>query len=161
MPSPHPFPALRRKERAMDDPAEIAAVLNGQTTLYLGLSDGGVPFVLPLFYAWLDGAVYFHCAKAGTKVGILERNPAACFVVSTDQGVVVDENPCDFEARHRTVVGHGTASFVEDEAEKRRALAAIVAKFSDRAFDFPAAALDRTNVVRIDIATLTGKKHGV
>ena len=65
-----------------------------------------------------------------------------------------------FETKHRTVVGHGRAEFVEDAADKRRALDLIVAQFSDQTFDYPENTVRNTVVVRIEIETIKGKKHG-
>ena len=62
---------------------------------------------------------------------------------------------------NRTVIGQGETHFVSDAEEKVRALDAIVARFSDRHFDYPSENLKRTLVVRIDIGTIAGKQHGV
>jgi nitroimidazol reductase NimA-like FMN-containing flavoprotein (pyridoxamine 5'-phosphate oxidase superfamily) len=160
-PSPaHPHAALRRQDREISDRAEIDAILRAARVMYLALADNDVPFVVPVFFAYDGVAVYFHSAQAGTKVNILKRNPTACFAVSIDHGVVESARACDFEAKHRTVIGCGTAAFIEDEEDKVRALDRIVARFSDRKFDYPAANLAHTAVIRIAIESLKGKKHG-
>jgi len=73
---------------------------------------------------------------------------------------VEDEVICNFEAKHRTVIGLGNAIFIEDEQEKIAALNRIVARFSDKAWSFPSANVRSTLVLRIDIASIKGKKHG-
>ena len=62
-----------------------------------------------------------------------------------------------------TGAGHGIgkAVAVEDEAEKIAALDRIVARFTDRKFEYPKATLAHTAVTRIEIASIKGKKHGV
>lgn len=119
------------------DRAAIDAVLTAGKVLYLALCDEDTPFLVPVFYAFAGDVLYFHGARVGTKMSILKRNPKLCFAVSLDQGVVESENACDFEAAHRTVVGLGRASVVEDEAEKIAALDRSVARFTDRKFDYP------------------------
>lgn len=84
-----------------------------------------------------------------------------CFEVSLDHGVIEAENPCDFEAKHRTVIGIGKAVAVEDEAEKIAVLDRIVARFTERKFEYPKATLAHTAVTRIEIISVKGKKHGV
>jgi nitroimidazol reductase NimA-like FMN-containing flavoprotein (pyridoxamine 5'-phosphate oxidase superfamily) len=118
------------------------------------------PFLVPLFYAYDDHALYFHSAQRGTKIEILKKNPHVCFEVSLDQGVIPSDQACDFEARHRTVIGMGTAVFVDDERQKLRALNAIVARFTQKKFTYPAAIFEHTAIVRIEIESLKGKKHG-
>ena len=58
------------------------------------------------------------------------------------------------------MIGIGKAVFVEDEAEKIKALDLIVAHFSPTKFVYPKDNLDRTAVIRIDIDSVKGKKHG-
>ncbi len=143
------------------DRAAIDAVLTAGKVLYLALCDEDTPFLVPVFYAFAGDVLYFHGARVGTKMSILKRNPKLCFAVSLDQGVVESENACDFEAAHRTVVGLGRASVVEDEAEKIAALDRSVARFTDRKFDYPKTSLAATAVVRIAIESIKGKRHGL
>jgi len=156
----HPHGALRRKDREITDRTEIDAIINEATVLHLALANGNTPFVVPVFYAYDGAALYFHSAKAGSKIEILKRNNAVCFCITVDHGIIESEVPCDFEARHRTVIGTGTAAFIEDEDGKRTALDAIVARFTDRKFDYPKANFKATAVIRIAIDSIKGKKHG-
>ncbi len=155
-----PFGPLRRKDREMRDRAEIDAVLNAAKVLHLALADAGQPFVVPLFYAYDGAALFFHSARTGTKIALLRKNPRVCFCVTLDHGVIEAEAPCDFEAQHRTVIGFGHAVLLEDAADKRRALDRIVARFTPRRFEYPAGNLAATEAVRIDIESMTGKRHG-
>jgi len=151
---------MRRKDREITDRAGIDAVLAAAKVMHLGLADGGMPFVVPVFYAYDGACLYFHSARAGTKIEMLQRNNAVCFEVTTDHGIIENDAACDFEARHRTVIGFGRAFFLEDEAEKTAALDLIVGRFSPRRFAYPQANLKTTAVVRIDIASIKGKMHG-
>lgn len=156
-----PFGALRRKDRLISDAEEVMAILDDARVMTLALADGGQPFAVPVYYAREGNSLWFHSAREGSKVRILRENPRLCFVVSLDQGFIPSESPCDFEARHRTAIGFGRACFVDDGGEKRRALGLIVARFSKAKFDFPQEAIERTLVVRVDIESLTGKRHGI
>lgn len=157
----HPHGAMRRKDREITDRAAIDAILAEGRVLYLALADDNIPFVVPVFYAYDHTGLFFHCARAGTKVRIMQRNPVVSFVVSLDQGIVESDAACDFEARHRTVIGLGRAVFVTDEAAKIAALDRIVARFTSRHFDYPQTNLASTNVVRIEIDSVKGKTHGL
>ena len=152
--------AMRRREREIIDRSEIDAILHAGRVMRIALVDGDRPFIVPVFYAYDGQALYFHSAQKGSKIEILERNPNICIEVGLDHGVIEDEKACDFEARHRTVIGHGKARFVTDPDEKLRALDRIVARFTDRKFEYPAPNLAMTIVVRIDIEVFKGKKHG-
>jgi nitroimidazol reductase NimA-like FMN-containing flavoprotein (pyridoxamine 5'-phosphate oxidase superfamily) len=156
----HPHGPLRRKDREITDRAEIDAILASAKVLHLALADQNTPFLVPLFYAYDGHALFFHSAKAGTKIEIIKRNPVVCFEVSLDHGLIPSETPCDFEARHRTVIGTGTAVFVTDDDAKRAALDRIVARFTEQRFTYPQPNFDQTAVLRIDITSIKGKKHG-
>jgi len=156
----HPHGAMRRKDREITDRTEMDAILAGGKVMHLALADDNMPFVVPVFYAYDGRNLFFHSARAGSKIGILKRNSKVCFCISVDHGVIESDEPCDFEARHRTVIGTGVAFFVEDEAEKITALDAIVARFTDRKFEYPKANFKATAVIRISIESLKGKKHG-
>lgn len=152
--------AVRRKDRAITDRAEIDAILHEGKVMHLAMSHNDRPFLVPVFYAYDGTVLYFHSASQGTKIAILKENQHVCFEVSLNHGVIPDAKACDFEARHRTVIGMGRAVFVEEAAEKTRALDAIVALFTDKKFAYPEPSLAQATVVRIEIDSIKGKKHG-
>lgn len=156
----HPHGIMRRKEREITDRKEIDGIVHSARVMHLALSDNNMPFLVPVFYAYDGSSLYFHSAKAGTKINILKRNNQVCFEISVDHGVIESDSPCDFEARHRTVTGFGKAVFVENEEEKITALNRIVKRFTDKTFEFPKANLNATAIIRIDIDLIKGKKHG-
>lgn len=160
MPS-HPHGAMRRKEREITDRTEIDEILGLAKVMHLALSDNNMPFLVPVFFTYDGTCLYFHSAKAGTKIEILKKNNNVCFEVSIDNGVVESDMACDFEAKHRTVIGFGKAEFVESEEEKKQMLNKIVALFTDKKFEFPKGNLNATVVIRIRIDSIKGKKHGV
>lgn len=157
----HPHATMRRKEREITDRKEIDEVIHIGKVMHLALSDNNLPFLVPVFYAYDGISLFFHSAKAGTKIDIIKRNNNVCFEISIDNGIVESDVACDFEAKHRTVIGFGKAVFVEDEGEKIEVLNSIVAQFTDKKFEFPTGNLNATAVIRIDIASIKGKKHGV
>lgn len=156
----YPHGMMRRKDREITDRKEIDAIIRAEKLMRIALVDDNVPFLVPVFYAFDGTALYFHSAQAGKKIEILKRNNNVCFEISVDHGIIESDAACDFEAKHRTVIGIGKAVFIEDEAEKRKALDLIVAHFSDKKFGYPKENLNHTAVIRIDINSVKGKKHG-
>jgi len=156
----HPHGVMRRKDREITDAAEINEIIASAKLMRIALVDGDMPFLVPVFYCFDGTSIYIHSAHAGTKIDILKRNNNVCFEISIDQGIIESDVACDFEAKHRTVIGVGKAVFVKEDAEKIKALDLIVAHFSDQKFEYPKANLSRTAVIRIDITSVKGKKHG-
>ena len=157
----HPHGVMRRKDREITDRAEIDGIIRSANLMRIALVDGEMPFLVPVFYGFDNKSLYFHSAQGGTKIDILKRNNNICFEISIDQGFIESEEPCDFEAKHRTAIGIGKAVFIEDVDEKIKALDLIVAHFSDKKFEYPKSKLQHTTVIRIDITSVKGKKHGV
>lgn len=157
----HPHGTMRRKEREITDRKEIDQIISLGKVMHLALSDNNLPFLIPVFYAYDGTSLYFHSAKAGTKIDILKRNNNVCFEISVDNGIVESDMACDFEAKHRTIIGFGKAQFVESEDDKIAVLDRIVSQFTDKKFEYPKGNFHATAVIRIDIESIKGKKHGV
>jgi uncharacterized protein len=156
----HPHGPMRRQDREITDRTEIDAIIRAAKVMHLALADNNIPFLVPVFFSYDGTALFFHSASAGTKIDIMKRNNNVCFEISIDHGIIASDKACDFEAQHRTVIGFGKAVFVTDEAEKLKALKGIVAQFSDKKFEYPQRNLDCTAVIRIDVESIKGKKHG-
>lgn len=157
---PHSGRPMRRKAREVTDRAVLEGVLQRQNLMHLAMSQHNVPFLVPVYFGWDGQALYFHSAPAGSKIDILHENPEVCFEVSEVMGVISADDACDFEAHHRTVIGFGRVSFVEEVAEKVRALDLVVGRFTGLHFEYPAEKVAQTTVVRIDIHSMKCKQHG-
>jgi hypothetical protein len=148
---------MRRPQQEIREPAELRALLEGARWCRLAMVDGDRPYLVPITFA-LDGPdLVLHSAPVGRKVELLRRNPAVCFEV--EEGLAVEPGPtaCDFTIRFRTVIGEGTAEFVEDLAERARLLALWSARFGAPT-ELSPQEVARTCVIRIRVARLSGKR---
>ena len=151
---------MRRREKEIVLVSEIEAVIRRALVCRLGLSDNGMPYVVPLCFGYRDRTVYVHSAKDGRKIDILRKNPNVCVAFEADTEIIEAENACDWGMAFKCVIGFGTASFLEDEEGKENALEAIMAHYSNKPFRFPEKAIRSTAVIRIDISSMTGKQSG-
>lgn len=71
---------MRAFWRSMSE-AEIEDLLVRAPVGRLGLSDGKFPYVVPVSFVYVKGAVHFHSPFKGRKTEILERNQNVCFEV--------------------------------------------------------------------------------
>lgn len=78
---------------------EIAEFLRRQRIARLGCHFGGETYVVPLIYAYEDGAVVAVTTE-GRKTAMLRENPRVC--------VEVDEYDADGKGSWRSVIAHGT-----------------------------------------------------
>ena len=104
------YPEMRRKKQALS-PAACDAILQAGTSGVLALSGAdGQPYAVPLSYVYHEGKVYFHCARAGHKLDLLDQNPKASFCVIGQDQVV----PEKYTTYYRSVILFGTVRRLPD-----------------------------------------------
>jgi len=149
---------MRRKDREIKDKAEIERIIQKALVCRVGLSDGDSPYVFPVCFGFKGGTIYFHSAQEGKKIEILRKNNKVCFELDIDTELVEGEGGCDWGIRYSSVIGFGTASFVEDIEEKKKALHVLLGHYSDKAYEFPEPSLSEVAVIKICVESMTGKK---
>ena len=120
---------------------EIEAVLHRHHIGRLACVVDGGPDLVPITYAYADGAVYGYSAP-GRKLDALRAEPRVCFEV--------DERWDD--ATWRSVVAEGTFEELADAAERDTALARLA-----RAKPDAARVLGDGAVFRLRLSTKTGR----
>lgn len=153
---------MRRKDREVAGTAEIRKILDGCRTACVSMIDGDRPYVVPLSYGYdLDGGrlvLYFHCAKQGRKVDVLKKNPKVCFTVFSEGEPVHADTPCNSGYYFSSVIGNGTAEFIEDTEEQRYALGAMFAHQTGDAAVFTEKQAGTVAVFKIVSDDFTGKR---
>ncbi len=150
---------MRRKDREITDRMELLRILTDARVCRLAMCDADRPYLVPLSFA-LDGEdLVLHSAREGRKIEILRRNPAVCFEVEEGVEIDVGASPCKTGMRFRTVIGHGTVEFVDDVRERARLLALFGPRYGAPDGSLPAPEVERTTVLRVRVAGLTGKRR--
>lgn len=152
-----PFREMRRKKQALSIEESIAILERGTTGFLAVHGDDGYPYVVPLNYAYIEGALYIHCAKHGHKVDAIAKDPKVSFCV-VDRDEVMPEL---FATSYRSVIAFGRAQLLEGEDEKRTFIELLGRKYNptdeeglqrEIEMDF-----SRLAMIKIDIEHLTGK----
>jgi nitroimidazol reductase NimA-like FMN-containing flavoprotein (pyridoxamine 5'-phosphate oxidase superfamily) len=91
-------------------PAEIDDFLRTQRIARLGCHAGDVTYVVPLIYAYEDGAVVAVTTE-GRKTAMLRENPRVC--------VEVDEYDSDGRGSWRSVIAQGSCEELAGEGVER------------------------------------------
>jgi hypothetical protein len=86
---------------------EIDDFLRGQRIARLGCHAGGTTYVVPLIYAYENGAVVAVTTE-GRKTAMLRENPRVC--------VEVDEYDSDGKGSWRSVIAHGSYEELSGDA---------------------------------------------
>ena len=149
---------MRRSEHEITDRKEIDEIIRKASICRLALSDSGTPYIVPLCFGYEHNTLYFHSCTQGRKLEILKRNNRVCFEMDIETKLAVAEKGCNWGMKYRCVIGFGTASVVQDPAEKRSGLDAIMRQYSGPEGDYSPEALNRTTVIKVKIESLTGKQ---
>ncbi len=119
------FRAMRRSAQALPK-EECEAVLRRRGEGVLAVSgDEGYPYAVPVNYAYEDGKILLHSAKAGHKMDALRRCDKVSFCVIDEDTVVPEE----YSTAYRSVIVFGRARIIEDRAELLRRLDEIAVHF--------------------------------
>jgi uncharacterized protein len=157
---------MRRREREITDRAGVEEILSNARTLFLGFRDVEAPYLVPMSFGYEAGVIWVHSAAVGTKVDLLRRDPRVGFAAEWGTEIVAGKTGCDTSVRSRSVTGVGVARIVEDEAERRRGLDAVMRHYgwgSGPGHPEPAyepQSMARTLVIRIDVTHMRGKRIG-
>ena len=115
---------MRRRDREVVDPKEEFDILKRCDTVCLGIQGEEYPYVVPVSFGAerTDGQIclYFHCAREGKKLEMLERCSRVC--VEGDIFYKTETTDHGITTRYESVIGFGTCTFLEEEAEIRHAL---------------------------------------
>lgn len=149
---------MRRMEQEITNRKEIEEVIRAALVCRIAVADGKAPHIVPLCFGYEPGRFWFHSAGEGRKIDLLRRCGRASFELEANVELVGGDDACNRSMRYRSVIGAGRVVFVEDEAEKRRGLAAISRQYGYVDESYPPAAVARTTVLRLDVEEMTGKR---
>jgi uncharacterized protein len=98
-------------------PGEIDALLREQVVGRIGCHAGGLTYVVPVIYAFADGAVHVATIE-GQKTRMMRENPRVCFEIDEYE-----------RGSWRSVIAYGSFEELEGE-EAEGALALLAERFS-------------------------------
>ncbi len=120
------------------------------------VSQDNSAYAVPLFYVYVDGAVYFHCAAEGHKLENIKQNNKVCFNVADDIEIIPNEFAAYYSSA--TVFGHAE---IAEEGDKRKALVALIEKYSPDFYKEGMEYIDKlyrvTVICKITPYNITGK----
>ena len=155
---------MRRKDREVTDLVKIEEIIAACECMRLGLNDDGKVYIVPVNYGYTceNGmyTFYVHGAAAGRKYEVIKRSPEIGFELDRNVSIVTADTGCGHTALYQSIIGNGTASFIENAEEKKAALNLIMKKNTGKdGWEFDPAVLERTCVYKIEVAELSCKEN--
>ena len=152
---------LRRKDRQVKDNSEINSIILKCDVCRIAFADNNIPYIVTMNFGYLpeQQCFYFHSAREGRKIDLIAKNNYVCFEMDTDHILVKAEKECDWGMKYNSIVGYGRLSIVGEKAEKKTGLDAIMSHHAVVGnFTYNEAIFANTEVLRLDIETMTGKR---
>jgi len=151
---------MRRKDKEITDRARIESIIRRSKVCRLAMVDENRPYMVPLCFGYKDNFLYFHSARNGKKIDVLEKNDAVCFEFDVDSEPIKADNACEWGMKYESVIGFGTASFIDDLEAKREAMDIIVQQYLDGTYTYSDAKLNNICIIKVEIIHMTGKQSG-
>ncbi len=152
---------MRRKDREITDIKKIESIIAGARYMHLGMTDGDMPYVVPLHYGYLmeDGRLifYMHCANEGYKLDCIRKNSNVFVEIDRGETLIAGNTPCAYGAHYESVMCRGRASIVDDAGEKCRALALLMKTQTGEDHEISERMASAVTVLRVDVESYTAK----
>lgn len=153
---------MRRKDREIKDFDEMIQIIKKCDSCVVALNDEGYPYIVPLNFGLEieDGQVYlyFHCAKQGKKLDLIQKDPRAAFEMDCDHNFILYEERMSCTMGYASVIGHGIFEIVPEE-KKYEALKILMRQYHSEDFVFNTDMMKVTTVLRLKVLDMTGKRR--
>jgi uncharacterized protein len=113
---------VREPDRGVYDREAINAILDEGFICHVGFIVDGQPFVIPTSYGRSGDTLYVHGSAASRMLRNLDQGIPVCITVTLLDGLVLARSIFNHSMNYRSVVVLGTATLVDDSAEKLEAL---------------------------------------
>ena len=150
------FRKMRRFNQGLSEEACVS-ILKAQPRGILAVrGEDGYPYALPLDYIYMDGRLYFHCAKEGHKLDAIAADDRVSFCVM-DEGF---RKEGEWALNISSVIIFGRVRNIEDSAETVRIVRQLALKYyttPEAAEEEVRKAAARVQILELTIDHMTGK----
>ena len=116
---------VRLPQRGVYDRDAVNQILNEALLCHVGFVADAQPFVIPMSYGRDGDTLYIHGSPASRMLRHLEQGVPVCITVTLVDGLVLARSVFNHSMNYRSVIILGTATLVDDPAEKLAALRAL------------------------------------
>ena len=155
---------MRRKDREIIDPIRMEDIIRRCTCCRVGFCDEGEVYIVPLNFGYevKDNAYtfYFHGAKEGRKIDLIQKSPNVGFEMDTNYALNEADIACGYSARFQSVIGNGVMSIVSEIEEKKRGLSMLMAHNTGKEeWSFDDRMISAVAVFKLEVTKISCKEH--
>jgi nitroimidazol reductase NimA-like FMN-containing flavoprotein (pyridoxamine 5'-phosphate oxidase superfamily) len=151
---------MRRKDKEITDKNIIGEILTKSKICRIALTDGEIPYIVPLNFGFSDNCLYFHSASSGRKIGLLKKGGRVCFEMEQGSEIIRREVACDWTARYRSVIGYGTIEILTGREDKIHGLDIIMKHYGKTNNQYIESNVDRIVILKLTIDEISAKQSG-
>ncbi len=154
---------VREPQRAVYDREAVNQILDEAFLCHVGFAVDGQPYVIPTSYGRdkHKDVLYIHGSVASRMLRNLNQGLPVCITVTLLDGLVLARSVFNHSMNYRSVVILGTATLVDDPAEKLAALRALSEHILPNRWDDSRQPNDKelkaTSVLRLPITEFSAK----
>ena len=158
---------MRRKDREITERQAIIDIIENCQCCRIGFQDDGEIYIVPLNFGFeCNGksmVFYFHGAKEGRKIDLIDRSPNVGFELDTNHEVYTKNDngaACTYTARFQSVIGTGKVSMVNNADEKKHGLLLLMQHATQKSqWVFDEKMLNAVAVFKLEVEKLSCKEH--
>ena len=109
---------VREPDRGVYDRETIYGILDEGFICHIGFVIDGQPYVIPTSYGRVNDNLYIHGSAASRMLRNLDKGIPVCVTVTLIDGLVLARSIFNHSMNYRSDVVLGTATLVDDPAEK-------------------------------------------
>ena len=121
-----------KDEFLQDGLEEMEKILIRADVGRIALTDGSMPYIVPVNYVYDKGKIAFHCALEGKKLDLIKNKQNCCFEVDEFMGKVNYHDATKCHLDYDSVLAFGKAHIERNEAERIRLLQIMGEKYDER-----------------------------
>jgi len=149
---------VRKKDKEILDRRIIDKIIRSCLVCRVGFSLSDQPYIVPMNFGYDGQNLYFHTAREGRKVEMIEANNRVCFEFDTDVQIVQDDVACKWTCQYKSVIGFGWMCELKSELERISGLNQIMIQYSGRTWEFDRRILSKARIWKLNIEEVTLKQ---
>lgn len=150
------FRKMRRSNQQLTDSECTEILINEPRGIMAVHGEDGYPYAFPMDYVYIDGKLYFHCAKDGHKIDAISNDNRVSFCVM-DKGFKKDG---DWALNIKSVIIFGKIRTVENAGDITEIARNLGLKYYPTAEEVEVEiekAISRVRILELTIDHMTGK----
>lgn len=157
---------MRRDDREVKDENKIDDIIEKCKCCRIGFYDNekSQVYIVPLNFGYVkkecQRIFYFHCAKEGRKIELIQKNSKVGFELDTNYQLKEAKIACGYSAYFQSIIGNGKIYFVTNYEEKRTGLNSIMEHNTGKSnWSFDEKMLNSVCVFKLVIEVLSCKEN--